>query len=116
MATSLSVASTMFLSPLGLRPEWSMALYDFRHVAHRRGDCFRDRRARGLQLVAHRGVAERFTDGGESRVERVSELVERIVHLLALGLTERRVRVEAILQRSPELAEALSDLVPLLLG
>ena len=40
--------------------------------------------AGGLQLVAHRRVAQRVADRGEARVERVAELAQRVVHLLAV--------------------------------
>src|SRR6478609_7510506 len=96
---------------------WRLVTLDrFGHVAQRCRDCVGDRRTGALHLVAHLGIAQGLADRGEARVERVGELTQRVVHLLALVDAERGIGVEAPLERSTELAETLADLVPLLLG
>ena len=75
-----------------------------------------DRDAGALELVAHRGIAQRVTDGGESRIERVAELAQGVVQLVLLIVGEPDVGVVAVLDVLPEIGKAVPDLVPRLLG
>ena len=65
-----------------------------------------------FELVANTGIAKRVADRSERRVERVGELPQRVVDLLAFLFAERAPRVELILQVLTQLGEPITDGVP----